>query len=390
MKRQEYFNFIEEKLSSLATRIEMRGGLNLLDLHLHAENFYLDFFNLLFGWNLINLNIEQPNVAGIDLVDKTNKIVVQVSATANRHKIESALNKNLSEYKDYSFKFIAISKNAENLKNKKFSNLHGLKFSPSEDIFDIPFILSKIQGMNIDEMITVYEFIKKELKNEPDLEKIESNLTTIIQILSREDWTQSEFETIPFDIEEKISYNQLDRARIFIDDHKIYYLRIDKIYSDYDKQGVNKSLSVLNGIRTEYAKLPKINHPDDIFFKIIDKVIEKIRKSSNYTPIPDEELELSVQIIVVDAFIRCKIFENPLGNTMLIPDNVHPEQTIYFNGALVLKVIQAHRAMNVIDLYLEAISEKNMSMPIFVLCLDWLFLLGLIRFDHQGRVNLCS
>lgn len=75
---------------------------------------------------------------------------------------------------------------------------------------------------------------------------------------------------------------------------------------------------------------------------------------------------------------------------MLIPDNVHPEQTIYFNGALVLKVIQAHRAMNVIDLYLEAISEKNMSMPIFVLCLDWLFLLGLIRFDHQGRVNLCS
>ncbi len=71
MKRQEYFNFIEEKLSSLATRIEMRGDLNLLDLHLRAENFYLDFFNLLFGWNLINLNVEQPNVAGIDLVDKT-------------------------------------------------------------------------------------------------------------------------------------------------------------------------------------------------------------------------------------------------------------------------------------------------------------------------------
>jgi hypothetical protein len=75
---------------------------------------------------------------------------------------------------------------------------------------------------------------------------------------------------------------------------------------------------------------------------------------------------------------------------MLIPDNIHPEQTIYFNGALVLKVIQTHRAMNMVDLYLKTILEKDMSMPIFVLCLDWLFLLDLIRFDNHGRVKLCS
>lgn len=75
---------------------------------------------------------------------------------------------------------------------------------------------------------------------------------------------------------------------------------------------------------------------------------------------------------------------------MLIPDNVHPERTIYFNGAFVLKVIQVHRAINVIDLYLKTISENNMSMSVFVLCLDWLFLLGLIRFDNDGRVELCS
>ena len=316
MKRQEYFNFIEEKLSFLATRIEMRGSLNLIDLHLHAENFYLNFFNLLFEWNLINLNIEQLNAAGIDLIDRTRKIVVQVSATATKHKIESALNKNLSEYKDYSFKFIAISKNAENLKGKNFSNPHSLKFFPSEDIFDIPLILSNIKAMKIDKIKVIYEFIKKELKNEPDPEKIESNLTTIIKILSQQDLTKEiGFETKPFDIEEKISYNQLDKARIFINDYIIHHPRIEKIYNEYDKQGVNKSFSVLNGIRTEYAKLSKLDKTDDIFFKIIEKVINKIRESANYTPIPDEELELCVQILVVDAFVRCKIFVNPLSNT---------------------------------------------------------------------------
>ena len=35
--------------------------------------------------------------------------------------------------------------------------------------------------------------------------------------------------------------------------------------------------------------------------------------SNNYAEIPYEELEICVEIIVVDAFIRCKIFENPEG-----------------------------------------------------------------------------
>jgi len=75
---------------------------------------------------------------------------------------------------------------------------------------------------------------------------------------------------------------------------------------------------------------------------------------------------------------------------MLIPDNIHPEQTIYFNGAFVLKVMQKHCAMDMLDLYILAKAEREMSMPVFVLCLDWLFLLDLIAIDANGRVELCS
>ncbi|HAB54219.1 MAG TPA: hypothetical protein DCE80_18900 [Ignavibacteriales bacterium] len=317
MNRQTNFNFIKEKLSLLATCIEMSGGLNILDLHLHSENFYLHFFNLLFGWELQNLNAVQKNAAGVDLVDTSNKIIVQVSATATKQKIESALAKNLSNYKGYAFKFISISKDAKNLRTKTFSNPHNLTFSPDDDIFDIPSLLKLICSMDIDQQKGVYEFLKKELKSEPDPEKIESNLTTIIKILSKEDWSQgtSGFETLPYDPEIKISYNQLDTARVLIDDYKIHYHRIDKIYSDFDKQGVNKSISILNVIRTEYLDLGAKVSRDQCFFSIIDKVSQKIRASANYTPIPDEELVLCVQILVVDAFIRCKIFKNPSGGT---------------------------------------------------------------------------
>ncbi len=315
MNRQHSFNLIEEKLNFLGYRIEMRGRLNLLDLNLHSENFYLHLFNLLFGWELKNLNTVKPNAVGIDLVDEKNKTIIQVSAAASKKKIESALAKDLSSFKGYSFKFISISKDVADLRSKTFQNPHNLSFSPSVDIFDIPSLLKIIENMDINQQNRVCDFLKKELKSEPDPEKIESNLATIIKILSREDWSQegSGFVTIPYDIEIKISYNQLNTARNLIDDYKIHYHRIDKIYSDFDKQGVNKSISILNGIRSEYLALSAKASPDQCFFSIIDKVVQKIRASANYTPIPDEELVLCVQILVVDAFIRCKIFKNPKG-----------------------------------------------------------------------------
>jgi hypothetical protein len=316
MNRSIYFDFIESKLSSLATSIEVRGSLNILNEHLHAENFYLHFFNLLFGWKLQNLNVEIQNAAGVDLVDMTNRIIVQVSSTATKQKVESALAKDLSAYKGFTFNFISISKDVKDLRTKTYSNPHNLTFSPPKDIFDIPSILRVIFTMDPDRLKEVYEFLKKELKSEPDTEKVESNLTTIIKILSKEDWGQEvlDFEVIPFDIEEKISYNQLDTPKVLIDDYKIHYHRINKIYSDFDKQGKNKSISILDGIRTEYLKLREVVSPDECFLSVIEKVIVRVQSSANYTPIPYEELELCVQILVVDAFIRCKIFKNPVGN----------------------------------------------------------------------------
>ena len=44
--------------------------------------------------------------------------------------------------------------------------------------------------------------------------------------------------------------------------------------------------------------------------------------------------------MVVDAFIRCKIFENQRVINMLLPDNMHPELSIYYNGAIILNALE--------------------------------------------------
>lgn len=313
MNLQKYFDFIEESLSILATRIEIRGKINLLDLNLHSENFYRDFVNLLFNWELENLNVIDQNAAGIDLFDTTNRIVVQVSSTATKQKVESALKKDLSAYAGYSFKFISISKDATKLRSKTFANPHKLVFNPQSDILDVPSLLREVNALDINRMKEVYDFMKKELKAEPDPEKVESNLATIIDILSKEDWSGRNLDTekVPFDIEEKITFNDLNTARKFIEEYFVYNSRIDKIYTEFDKMGVNKSFSVLKGVRSIYLTLDSSSSPDQIFLSVIHEVTKKVKESANYVPIPEEELDLCVQILVVDAFIRCEIFENP-------------------------------------------------------------------------------
>ncbi len=314
MNRTWYFNYIEKQLSNLATRVESRGKLNILDFHIHSENFYLHLFNLLFNWKLENANTKLQNVPSIDLIDNTNKIIIQVSATNTKQKIEKTLNgKNLINYQNYNFKFISISKDANKLRDLSYSNPFNINFNPKNDIYDINSILRVVLSSDIDKQRELQEFIKKELGQETDIEKLDSNLTTVINILVKENLnTNISNPTMNiFEIERKISYNNLISARITINDYKIHYSRLDKIYTEFDKQGVNKSYSVLETLRQEYINLLNNFSDDQLFLKVKDNIIEKIMSSANFVKMPIDELELCVNILVVDAFIRCKIFENP-------------------------------------------------------------------------------
>lgn len=314
MNRPDYFNVIEERLNLLALRITSRGKLNILDFHGHSENFYQFLLHEVYEWDVKNENDVKQNIEAIDLIDHTNKLVFQVSATASKQKIESSLSKgSIQSYKGYTFKFVSIAHDTDELRKKTFKNPHGINFNPITDIIDKNTILSKIRGLSIKDQERIYKFIKTELVIEIDPLKLESNLATVINILSKEDWNMKETlgEVNSFEIDRKISHNRINSAKIIIDDYSLHYCRVDKIYAEFDSQGSNKSNSVLSTIRQEYAKLKNNFSNDELFFAIISKVQDKVLNSSNYTSIPFDELEFCINILIVDAFIRCKIFENP-------------------------------------------------------------------------------
>ncbi len=165
MNSQTYFNYIEEKIDLLAVRITARSRLNILDLNIHSEGFYAQLLNIVYDWNLFNDNEFQQNVEAIDLIDHTNRYVVQVSSTSTRQKIESSLDKDsILQHKNngYRFKFISISRDADNLKKiDNFKNPHSITFEPEKDIIDKNSILKKVVGLNPDKLNALYVFIEK-------------------------------------------------------------------------------------------------------------------------------------------------------------------------------------------------------------------------------------
>lgn len=314
MNRTVYFNIAENLLTHLCSRIENRGKLNCLEFNIHAEDFYVYFLNLLYGYSLININEFSQNEEGLDLVDKEKKIVLQVSSTASRAKVNSSLSKDLSAYKGYNFIFVCISKEAKHLRKGSYNNPHSLKFNPEKDIYDVISLLKKIRHLDIASQEKIAQFLQKELAakyNDPA--KTYTNIAEIINRLAAENLSiaNSSNSTKPFNIDDKILFNNLNRSALLIEDYKAYSSLIDKVYSTFDQAGKNKSLSVLRFIRGHYIRLSQDYVNDELFFKIIDELVKSIQNSSNFNSIALDELVLCVNIIVVDAFIRCQIFQNP-------------------------------------------------------------------------------
>lgn len=75
---------------------------------------------------------------------------------------------------------------------------------------------------------------------------------------------------------------------------------------------------------------------------------------------------------------------------MLLPDNIHPEKTLIYNGAMIIKALKEVGEATLLDLYVEARKDSNLGMPLFVLSLDWLYLANCVKFNDQGKIILCS
>ncbi|GMU85893.1 MAG: hypothetical protein AMXMBFR48_11350 [Ignavibacteriales bacterium] len=75
---------------------------------------------------------------------------------------------------------------------------------------------------------------------------------------------------------------------------------------------------------------------------------------------------------------------------MLLPDNIHPDNSIYYNAAFVIESLREKPRLKLLDLYQNVKQKRQMTFSVFVLCLDWLYLIDVVKFNHIGEIELCS
>ena len=75
---------------------------------------------------------------------------------------------------------------------------------------------------------------------------------------------------------------------------------------------------------------------------------------------------------------------------MLLPENMQPEISIYYNGAMILKELKSSISNSTIDIYQIVREKYEMTFPIFLLSLDWLYLINIASIEEKGDMILCS
>lgn len=325
MNSEFYISFIEYHLHYLQRIIITRSTLNILNLHIRSEDFYRELFNMIYGYKLVNANMIEPNASSIDLVDNENKIIFQVTCTPTKEKIEQTLSKEIlkEKYSDYSLYFMFIGKNAEHLIGKEYKNPYNISFDSQNHIYDVESLLRRINFLSIDNLKNVYDLVKKYLLPTDIIpqQRVKSLLPMVIKALCTYNDNENfvSFDgTKAFEINQKIEFNHLKESEELIHKWAPYEGIMMKIYNEFDQSGHLKSKAILMKINRKYRQLrQEIQNEDELFFSIIKSFNDEMIYNQELVNdnISEEELEICIEIIVVDAFMRCKIFKNPGGET---------------------------------------------------------------------------
>ncbi|GAB3349334.1 hypothetical protein GCM10027566_05440 [Arachidicoccus ginsenosidivorans] len=76
---------------------------------------------------------------------------------------------------------------------------------------------------------------------------------------------------------------------------------------------------------------------------------------------------------------------------MIINKHINPERDLYYLGGKLIEILGDSNPINIdyIDLYNQLNNEHHISINLFSLVLDWLFILGVIKKGKKGAIVKC-
>lgn len=314
MKDAIYIEQTTLLLHAFAEAVKTLGKINLHDDNIHAEYFFRDFLNKLYGWNLGDANDEKKNEPGIDLKDEERTLMVQVSSTASVQKVKDSFAKaSKVKYKGYRFYFLFLVGSASELRGKKFTVPDEFVFDAGTDILDIDSLIARMMSEPFETKRELYELAQDHLAVLTHPRKDPQALSNVVKVLAEEmQGGDVSVGSVPFVIPEKIRLNRLDGIKNSITEHAEYTEMLKRIYETSESLGKFVRLTIHSSLQKVYESNKDKMAPVELYHYISDIALGKVLQSANRpTDMTIESMEWCVDVIVADAFEACKIFEHP-------------------------------------------------------------------------------
>lgn len=203
MNRIDKSKEVKNYLMELERNIEYETCANLFDINKHCENFYCGLLNIIYGYDLKNINAEVKGFTAVDLIDDKNGIYIQVTSDNSTDKVQTTIDKFIKTgfYKKGKLLLLIIS--GKKKKYRKSFNTQGkFTFNSSKDIIDNRDLLFKISNLPIDQINQVLKYLKSELDSKytfinPDsyekVPKIETNFFSNRLVCKASDYKEDKY-----------------------------------------------------------------------------------------------------------------------------------------------------------------------------------------------------
>lgn len=135
-----------------------------------------------------------------------------------------------------------------------------------------------------------------------------------------DDFEESLKAPTAFNPEEKIKFNSIKRNKSLIREYSEFFPKINAIYNELESQGSFRKERLLRNIKMLYSRIKGKyildsdngieiiqRNADNIFEDVENQLLEMIDNAIT----GKDEIAFAVPVILVDAFMRCKILENP-------------------------------------------------------------------------------
>jgi len=316
IKRESYIKEIAESFALLSRQVEILNSVNFFDINIVAEDFFAGLLNLIYGYNLRNLNVSKKNTPAIDLGDEKNRISIQVTSDNSSEKIKETICKFIEKksYLEYDKLVILILTKKKNY-TTVFDTKDKFKFDCAKDIIDYQDLMKIARGKNVKELRNLSEFLSEEFCDKLSKAKLThaKEIDTIMELIEYITKNKSKILKNRVDAVIDPDYKINKRFKEFAERIKSQYTTLYPVYVDtlnmiYDTLGIDEAQDLVKTMYLQDISIKYLDDAKDDPMKALDRLVNyfEVQLSTNGKKYDKS----AIKFYLVDEIIKCNVFPN--------------------------------------------------------------------------------